>query len=276
MGLKSKGVLTFLLISFGLAWVAIFVAYFVLGMSMADPRTQLTVALPMAFSPAIAAVVVRRWVTKEGFGDAGFAPRVRTAGFYYLLAWTGPMLVFGAIVGLSTLARPYDPDLSSLWQPIVLLLLVSPIVLLPMYWGEEFGWRGHLQQRVSRHPVRAALITGIIWAAWHYPLAFTDYVHYDNLLLGLLTWTLTIVLQAIILAWLFYRSRTVWVPCLAHAGNNMIIGTLSSTVLIEAGGLDSATVEALGLIPLAAICAWILLTRRLSAREPVMDKPMAG
>jgi hypothetical protein len=82
MGLKTKGVLTFLLISFGLAWGAILVAHFVLDMSLVNPLVQ----IPVAFSPAIAAVIVRKWVIGEGFRDAGLRPRVRTARFYYLLA----------------------------------------------------------------------------------------------------------------------------------------------------------------------------------------------
>jgi membrane protease YdiL (CAAX protease family) len=273
MGLTTKGVLTFLLISFGLAWGAVFVADSVLGLSLADPLTQLTVALPMAFSPAIAAVVVRRWVTREGFRDAGLAPRVRAARFYYLLAWIGPVLVLAATVGLAMVLRLYDPDFPGLPQLIpgmqpglaALLLLVVPVVVLPAFWGEEFGWRSYLQQRVSRRPVHAAVITGIIWSAWHYPLVFTDYAEYARPLLGIVTWTLTIIPQAIILAWLFLRSGSVWVPCLAHAGNNMIIGTLSSALLVDAGGLDPSTVDLLELIPLAAICAWILLRGQLAA-----------
>lgn len=236
MGLKTKGILSFLLISFGLAWGAVFVAHSLLGRSMADPLTQLTLALPMAFSPAIAAVVVRRWVTREGFRDAGLAPRVRTAWFYYLLAWIGPVLVLAATVGLATVFGLSDPDLSQLPQLLpgvrqpwlaALPLLLVPLVVMPVFWGEEFGWRSYLQQRVSRRPVRAALITGIVWSVWHYPLVFTDYADYSSPLLGIVTWTLTIVPQAIILAWLFLRSGSIWVVCLAHAGNNMIIGTLS-------------------------------------------------
>jgi hypothetical protein len=37
------------------------------------------VQLPIAFSPAIAAVIVRCWITKEGFGDAGLALHLRRA-----------------------------------------------------------------------------------------------------------------------------------------------------------------------------------------------------
>jgi membrane protease YdiL (CAAX protease family) len=285
MALKTKGVLTFLLISFGLNWGAILVAHFVLDLSIGDPQVQILIAIPTAFSPAIAAVIVRRWVTREGFRDAGLKPRVRAAAFYYLLAWSGPVLVLAVTIGLAVAAGLYRPDLSSPQQVIsgmeldlvgLLLVLVAPVVLLPAFWGEEFGWRSYLQLRLSRNPLRAAFITGIIWAGWHYPLVFTDYTDYSNPFLGIVMWTPLLVAQAIILAWLFLRSGTVWVPCLAHAGNNMIIGTLSTPLLVEGGGLDPYTVGLLELIPLAALCAWILLTGRLSpARDAAVRRPAA-
>jgi membrane protease YdiL (CAAX protease family) len=269
MRLQTKGVLTFLLIAFGLAWGSVFVARFVLDLSLVNPLVQ----LPMAFSPAIAAMIVRRWVTREGFRDAGLRPRVRTAGLYYLLAWIGPMLVLAATIGLAVAFGLYRLDLAPLQQLIpgvelpepagLLLVLAAPIVLMPLFWGEEFGWRSYLQQRVGSRPFRATLITGIIWAVWHYPAVFTDYSDYSNPFLGIATWTLLLIAQAVILAWLFLRSGSVWVPCLAHAGNNLIIGTLSSPLLVEAGGLEALTVDLLELIPLGAICGWILLTRQL-------------
>jgi hypothetical protein len=62
MGLKTKGVFTFLLIAFGLAWGSIFVARFVLDLSLVNPLVQ----LPVAFSPAIAAVIDRASVGHQG------------------------------------------------------------------------------------------------------------------------------------------------------------------------------------------------------------------
>jgi membrane protease YdiL (CAAX protease family) len=283
MALQTKGVLTFLLIAFGLAWGGIFMAHFVLDLSLVNPLVQ----LPIAFSPAIAAVIVRRWVTREGFGDAGLRPRVRTAGSYYLLAWIGPALVLAATIGLAVALGLYRLDLTPLRQLIpgvelaepagLLLVLGAPVLLLPLFWGEEFGWRSYLQQRVGGSPLRATLVTGIIWAVWHYPAVFTDYSDYSSPILGIATWTVLLIAQAIILAWLFLRSGSVWVPCLAHAGNNLVIGTLSSPLLTEGGGLDPLTVDLLELIPLAAICAWILLTRQLrpstdvGARTPTAE-----
>lgn len=276
MKTHRRGVLVFLLLAFGLAWGAVLVAHMVLDLSMADPRTQLTVALPMAFAPAVAAVVVRRWVTREGFGDAGLALRLRTARHYYLLAWLGPVLVLAATVGLAVALGLYKPDLSVL--PVIvpglpaglatLPILLVPVLLMPLFWGEELGWRSYLQQRVSRRPVHAAFVTGLIWAVWHYPLAFTDYAEYSHVLLGLGTWTLSLVAQAVILAWLFLRSGSIWVACLAHAGNNLILGTCATILLEEDGGLDPATVALLELATLAVIASWILLTRRLVAPQP--------
>jgi len=43
-------------------------------------------ALPGTFSPAIAAFIVRKWVTHEGFGDAGLRSNLKTKWRYYLVA----------------------------------------------------------------------------------------------------------------------------------------------------------------------------------------------
>ena len=66
---RRKGVLVYLLLAFGLAWVAWEIPHR-LGISPWDPRFQLF-ALPGAFAPAVAAIIVRRWVTGEGFAAAG-------------------------------------------------------------------------------------------------------------------------------------------------------------------------------------------------------------
>lgn len=270
MRLKTKGVLTFLLIAFGLAWAAILVAQ-LLDLPLDNPLVQ----LPIAFSPAIAAVIVRGWVTREGFRDAGLRPRLRTAWRYYLVALAGLALVFVATVGLAIALGLYRPDFAHARElisemgvpaPVVpLLLLAMPVLAAPIFWGEEFGWRSYLQRRVSRDPVRAALIVGVIWSVWHYPLVFTDYSEYTNPFLGIVTWTLGIVPKTVILAWLFLRSGSVWVPCIAHAGNNLVIGMLFTALLTDGGGLDPSTVDLLEFVPVAAIAAWIVLSGQLKA-----------
>ena len=123
--------------------------------------------LPGALSPAVAAIIVRKWVTREGFSDAGLRLN-RHHWRYYLAAWTLPLLVVTVIVLLATTLEISDPDFSlkrAIWQlgppgtvapplpdgifalvvfqSMIIALLATPILL-----GEEFGWRGYLQLRI--------------------------------------------------------------------------------------------------------------------------------
>jgi hypothetical protein len=54
-----------------------------------------------AFSPALAALVVRRWITREGFVDAGLGLDLRQGWPYYLFGCLLPLPVVGAIAGLA-------------------------------------------------------------------------------------------------------------------------------------------------------------------------------
>ena len=85
------------------------------------------------------------------------------------------------------------------------------LVLTPLYCGEEFGWTSYLRLRLMPHrPWASTLLTGLIWAVWHYPLAFLGYIEFSHVLLGLAVWTASFVLQEILLTWLRLRSGTVW------------------------------------------------------------------
>jgi hypothetical protein len=112
------------------------VARLVLRLSLVNPLAQ----LPFAMLPAVAAVVVRRWVTREGFRDAGLALRLRPAWPSYLAAWLGPLLLTAAAVGLAALLG-HRPDLTQLgamapglpgWS-VPLLLAVVALVLTPLH-----------------------------------------------------------------------------------------------------------------------------------------------
>ncbi|GIG69765.1 CPBP family intramembrane glutamic endopeptidase [Phytomonospora endophytica] len=269
---RHKGLAVFLLISFGATWGYQFFARLVLDWSLVNPLAQ----LPMAFLPAIAAFVVRRWVTREGFADAGLKPRLRKAWWHYLVAWLAPLAIAVATCVVAAATGLWTPDLSALdgfgipWWAVILGLQALVIVLIPIYWGEEFGWTSYLRLRIYRgRPVAATVATGLIWAVWHYPLAFLGYAEYSNVALGLLVWTASFLLQEIMLSWLRIRSGTIWTASLAHAGNNMVLSLLTATLLTagEGGELDAIVVTLLMLVPMGALCLWIVLSGQLSARK---------
>ncbi len=93
-----RGVAVFLVIAFGGAWSLWAIARR-LGLFDTGQAGQILVALG-AFSPALAALVVRKWVTHEGFGDAGLALPSWRKWPYVLLAWLAPLPDVAAIVSM--------------------------------------------------------------------------------------------------------------------------------------------------------------------------------
>ncbi|MEH6373532.1 type II CAAX endopeptidase family protein [Streptomyces sp. KLMMK] len=270
---RRKGVAAFLVICFGASWAYVFTARFACGLSLENPLVQ----LPFGLMPAIAATVVRRWVTKEGFADSGLRLRLRSAWPYYLVAWLGPLALTVATMGLAAALGLWTPDFTALrdfaggmpaWAFVVVLMLVLPL-LTPIYGGEEFGWTSYLRPRLSPgRSARATVLTGLIWASWHYPLAFTGYIEFPGVLIGLVAWTVSFQFQEALLVWLYVRSESVWVVSLAHAGNNMVLSLVSGILLSEGAGLEVTSVTLLMTAPMAVVCAVLALWGKRGAGSP--------
>ncbi|MCP2261597.1 CAAX protease self-immunity [Streptoalloteichus tenebrarius] len=263
-----RGLTAFLLLAFGIAWGWIALARLA-DLSLVNPLVQ----LPFGFAPAVAAFVVRKWVTREGFGDAGLALRARTAWPYYLAAWFGPVVMVGVVAAAAALVGVWTPSMAPLdavvpgvpgWALVLVITLVVPL-LTPIYWGEEFGWTSYLRLRLfPERPVLSTVLTGLIWAVWHYPLAFVGYIEFGHVVLGLAVWTVSFQFQEILLSWLRVRSGSIWPASLAHAGNNMVLSLLSGFLLTDGAGIGVLGVTAFTAVPLGLGAAWIVLSGRLS------------
>ncbi|MDX6741938.1 CPBP family intramembrane glutamic endopeptidase [Actinocorallia sp. A-T 12471] len=270
---RTKGIVVFLAISFGGTWIWLFFATAVLGLSPLNPLLQ----LPAACMPALAAVVVRSLVTREGYRDAGLRLNLRRSWPYYLAAWIGPAGVAVATLALAALVGLWHPDLSGPGgflpgsKELLSLgaLMLVALVLTPLYLGEEFGWTGYLRPRLyGGRPLPSTIATGLIWAVWHFPLAFIGYVEFPDLLVGLLIWTISFQLQEVILTWLYTRSGSIWTSGLAHAGNNMVLFFILGELLDTGADLGPTWPMALSLAPMALISLWITTTRKLTPTHP--------
>lgn len=268
---RAKGVIAFILLAFGLAWAGMFIARLGLGLSLVNPLVQLA---GLAFTPAIAAFVVRKWVTKEGFADTGMKLRLRGNVGLYLGAWLGPLAFVAVGLAVAVLFGMWEFDASAfalipgqpVWLSLGVLMLVV-IVLTPIYWGEEYGWTSYLRLRLMpERPLISTLATGLIWAVWHYPLAFLGYIEFDNVVLGLAVWTVSFMFQEMILTWLRLRSGSVWPASLAHAGNNMVLALLIGTALGDDGAIAHTLI---GTVPMVALALWLLFSGRLTSDVPV-------
>jgi membrane protease YdiL (CAAX protease family) len=90
--------------------------------------------------------------------------------------------------------------------------------------GEEIGWRGFLVPELYGRFgfTRTALISGLIWSAWHYPLMIgrTDWV-------GILNFTVMVCGLSFVLCWFRLRSLSIWPAVAIHGTHNTLFEAYS-------------------------------------------------
>jgi membrane protease YdiL (CAAX protease family) len=292
---KSKGIIVYLLITFGVAWALWAISLRINAVNsnlLLHLATLPLTGLPGGLAPAIGAIVVRKWITCEGFADAGLQLDLRSKWPYYLLGWLSPFVVALIIAILAIVLGISQPDFSLKQVDLMMGLavdssyLVSPYLVLivflelvtialistPISWGEEFGWRGYLQVRLFSHrPMLAAVTTGLIWGAWHCPFFFLQ--AYTNSVKqpasSLLVFLISTILLSIIFGWLRYRTGSVWAPSLAHAATNYLGAHLTRLWFAgESNYIWWSYLGVLGWIPLGIFCGWIIFSGQL---QPVKD-----
>lgn len=240
------GIVAYLLLAFGLAWGS----WWILLPKTATGEIghyQLYL-LPGAFAPALATFIVRKWITREGFGDAGLGLHL-SQWRYYLIAWLLPLFVLAFIVLGAMVLRIAHPDFSMakglarlapharlpaavsgiIGFLMPLQLLVTAPLAAPLLFGEEFGWRGYLQLRLfARWPTLAAVSTGVIWGLWHLPIILRG-GEYPGItpVIATSVFCAGTVMVSIVFGWLRRRSGSVWVTSLAHSATNAIGGSLT-------------------------------------------------
>jgi membrane protease YdiL (CAAX protease family) len=284
----------FILLTFAISWS------FLLILRAAGVPFLIRTALAM-FGPALSALLVRL-ARREGFNDAGLRLVAKGgragAGWMYLAAYiTMPLLIFAGMgiallmtyqhwdvtAHVQTMAQHIDSTLAAQGQSLppglsaeqlALISIVAGVVLaftlaipfkMILTFGEEFGWRGYLLPRLSpMGGVTAAIITGVIWGLWHAPVILLDGYNYPgHPVSGIGMMVVFATAASVILAWLRFRSGSVWPPTLAHAAVNSQAGVVL-LLLSPADSLIGAPIGILGLIPMIALALWLAVTQRVT------------
>lgn len=266
---RRRGLVCFLVLTFAGAWIPWFVV-FSLGHSLDNPIVQLVTA---AFVPAVAAVVTRRFITREGFADAGLPLQLRKSWRYYLTAALLPLGMLAIALLLAVLTGRWTPDVDQIAAQAgdyVLFVVLSPLVIVllsPVYWGEEFGWTSYLRMRIlPERPIAATLVTGLIWGAWHFPLPFVGYISggaAPNLgvaALEALLWLPLCVVMEFILTWLWWESGTIWTSSIAHAGNNLVLSVGITAILGGQAQLSFAEATGFLIAGQVPVVIWLLVS----------------
>jgi membrane protease YdiL (CAAX protease family) len=104
--------------------------------------------------------------------------------------------------------------------------------------GEEIGWRGFLVPALAQRFgfTGVALLSGIIWALWHYPLIlFGPYSSPAPKWVAIPCFTVMIVATGAMAAWLRLKTGSVWPAAMFHACHNAVIQWLFDLMTVETG-----------------------------------------
>ncbi len=217
--------------------------------------------------PAIAALITRLFFYKPKFSDANL--RFGKLGDYFKfwavsIGITALSYVFFTLLGgitwdltgrvfLDRLAAQFaaaGQDISASlppgFTPMTMLLIyfiggLTVFNILPGIitgFGEEFGHRGFMFPQLYRiRPWVGLLLGGLIWYAWHLPLTLVipqtaqyspwqQLVNYMVLAVGSLC-------TFIYLAYIYVKSRSVWVTSLAHIAMNNSAASFSYFAVVQ-------------------------------------------
>lgn len=290
-----RAVRAFLALAFGLAWTIEGVAL-ARGVRFTSLTVKSTALLAsVMFTPAIAAFIVRRFITHEGFATAGLR---RGPWRPYLWVWIGVPVLVAGICGLTILIGMgrFDPTVSTLTlrmqeaargQPLPHLpspLVLSAVIFAQSFtlgvlvasvftFGEEFGWTGYLLMRLL--PLgrwRAALIYGAIWGVWHAPIIAGGFNYPGYPLIGPLMMCALTITFALTQTALRLRFDSVLLTSFFHASiNTQGLGILPMLVIGVSPILGGIT-GLVGIVAFGTLGTWLLARTPEPLAQRVADR----
>lgn len=146
--------------------------------------------------------------------------------------------------------------------------------------GEEIGWRGFLLPRLTGQFgfTFGCLISGCIWAVWHYPaLLGADYNAGTKPAFALTCFTLMVIGMAFVMGWLRLKSGSLWPCAILHASHNLLIQGIFDRLTAPAGRALYITTEfGVGMVLTTAGVALYLWSRRREVEAPTGRSQVAA
>ena len=245
MGKVLRGLVTYLAVSFGLAF-AIDFAGFLRALEAKSGVLVLALGVARMYAPFLGAVcaaiamgvgvgrALREWGLR--LGRARWIP----VGIALPYAFYALAVLLAMAIGIEVTNPIYSvPQLQSLLEAVGSPSLVLAIALVNTViagstinafaaLGEEVGWRGFLLttlgKKLGLYP--AAIIVGVAWSLWHAPpilIAGFNYPHHPNAV-GLATFTGLCVALSTACSILRAKSESVLPPAFLHGNLNALGG----------------------------------------------------
>jgi len=189
--------------------------------------------------------------------------------FYALQAALNAAFGLGERVDLKALLEQMGVSQSGLAPGVLLLalgvqtILVGSLIGLLLGFGEEYGWRGYLQNELVRlGKKRGVLLVGLIWSVWHYPVIWMGHNYPGYPVEGTVLMTIYTALLAFILGYVMLKTGSVWLVAFLHTINNQTYSFFSALVYRPESPIWSFASGVYGL-PIMALIVLVLL------RDPI-------
>ena len=183
-------------------------------------------------------------------------------GWYVAVLLFAPLALL-AVFSLNTwLGAPFPRVAQRLAEFLPLLLVLT----LQTGLGEELAWRGFAQRRLQERfgPLRAALLVGTVWSAWHLPLFLlpgsmqSQLWRVSGALAAVGGYSLYLLLTAVFYALVMNASGSVLMPALLHGSTNATAWLFSLNAVERQGVRPMLLLTALeGVV----VVAWLLIAR---------------
>ncbi|MBR6760483.1 MAG: CPBP family intramembrane metalloprotease [Oscillospiraceae bacterium] len=228
--LEAKRLVIFLLLAFALSWIPAILFNQLFGYHEWFETNKMPVLFWfVGYGPALANVITRK-LTNEGWHDSMLHLRLKGNLKYYLIAilLVSVMSIPQGILATLVYGNGDFSDLgqSFTWQEsistLILILSTSPLIAFNTF-GEEFGWRGYMNQKMEPliGTTGTVVVGGIIWGLWHAELTVeghnfgTDYAGYPYL--GILAMCVMCTFWGMVLMWLTKKTGSIYPAAIFHA-----------------------------------------------------------
>ncbi len=251
--MRRHPIVAFFALAYGVSWAMLLVLYGLLGLPAA------VVILLQTLGPTVAALVLAGMLDGPA-GRRRLLARIRiwrVARRWYAFALVGipavcilaAIVLPGALIGLGD---------ASVVRPAIEFLVYMAVGFFSGPLFEEPGWRGFALPRMQARmgALRATLVLGALWAAWHLPQYLVPEWADENGGLDpvlIVAFLIMVVAIAPVMTWLFNRTQgSLLLVMLAHASINAALAAF----------VVASSALAVGLLALGSLSVVLIVATR--------------